>query len=594
VTTAVTRRRTPEGAVLEALTIPPSDLSTIRGRIARHAHPADSQPPSPSVHPQATADSPGAGRLGLVRTPRTALKRLVRPLAAAAALVTAATAITLGAAGGAAAEPAHHGATPPIKHVWLIILENKSYEASFTGLNQNSYLWKTLPTYGALLRQYYGTGHFSQDNYLSMVSGQGASPGPQADCPLYNPTGPLQKVADGQYKILQDTKNADGTYSNGSKQPGCVFGSQVPTLFNQLDAAKVSWKGYMQDMGNDPSREQTTCGAPVGGVSATTPDPGAAEGPYASPASLQNPSTTVDDQYVPKHNPFPWFGSLLSNGDCAKKVVPLAENLLHDLRSERTTPAFSWISPNNCSDAHDATCKGDNLSGGSNALTGAKKTPANTQGGLYASDLFLQQVVPAIMRSKAYQDGGMIDITFDEGFPPYKIYGNSIADQRYAADSGLGTVTGAANTTNNGASVESQANTAQSVVACCNELPGPNTTQPGFQAFNQDTTPGGGITGSVLISPYITPGSVTDQPYNHYSWLRSMEDLFGIHRGGTDGMGHLGYAAADGLRPFGPDVFNNPSGRVLKPRPSGTGGVYAAVAGVHELDRPVSYEPIDR
>ena len=36
-----------------------------------------------------------------------------------------------------------------IKHVWLIILENKSYDATFTGLNQNTYLWKTLPAQGA-------------------------------------------------------------------------------------------------------------------------------------------------------------------------------------------------------------------------------------------------------------------------------------------------------------------------------------------------------------------------------------------------------------------------------------------------------------
>ncbi|MDQ1564453.1 MAG: hypothetical protein QOI14_1404, partial [Actinomycetota bacterium] len=59
-----------------------------------------------------------------------------------------------------------------IKHVWLIILENKSYDATFTGLNQNSYLWKTLPSQGVLLKNYYGTGHSSMDNYLSMVSGQ--------------------------------------------------------------------------------------------------------------------------------------------------------------------------------------------------------------------------------------------------------------------------------------------------------------------------------------------------------------------------------------------------------------------------------------
>ena len=62
-----------------------------------------------------------------------------------------------------------------VKHVWLIILENKSYDATFTGLNQNSYLWKTLPSQGALLTHYYGTGHYSQDNYTSLVSGQATS-----------------------------------------------------------------------------------------------------------------------------------------------------------------------------------------------------------------------------------------------------------------------------------------------------------------------------------------------------------------------------------------------------------------------------------
>jgi hypothetical protein len=505
-----------------------------------------------------------------------------------------ATAQSTAQSAAASADRAGGGFAPPkIKHVWTIVLENKSYEASFTGLNKNSYLWQTLPSYGLLERQYYGTGHYSQDNYLSMVSGQGASPGPQNDCPLYNETGPVQEVADGQYKILNDTKKADGTYNDGSLQPGCVFPSQVQTLFNQFDAKGVSYKGYMQDMAADPAREPATCGNPAPAPGPAVPEPGAAEGPYAAPGSLAAPTATPDDAYVAKHNPFVWFHSTLDNGDCAKRVVPLEKNLLADLASEKTTPAYSFITPDNCSDAHDATCKGDNLSGGSNVLTGEKKTPANTQGGLYAADLFLEQVIPAIMKSPAYQDGGLIDVTFDEGFPPYAVYGNSIADKDYAPDAGLGTVTGATVPTNNGTSVQSQANTAQSVVACCNELPGPNTTQPGNQAFNQDTTPGGGITGSVLISPYITPGSVTDQPYNHFSYLRSIEDLFGITRGGSDGKGHLGYAGAEGLRPFGPDVYNNPRGKVLAPAASGTGGVYTAVASLPRTEQPVSHDPIN-
>ena len=50
--------------------------------------------------------------------------------------------------------------------------------------------------------------------------------------------------------------------------------------------------------------------------------------------------------------------------------------------------------------------------------------------------------------------------------------------------------------------------------------------------------------------------------YNHYSWLRTMEDLFSVRHAapGLDGLGHLGYAAQPGLAPFGADVFNNPRG----------------------------------
>jgi hypothetical protein len=77
-----------------------------------------------------------------------------------------------------------------------------------------------------------------------------------------------------------------------------------------------------------------------------------------------------------------------------------------------------------------------------------------------------------------------------------------------------------------------------------------------------DATNGGGDTGSVLISPYIRPGSVSTRFYNYYSWLRTVEDLFSVGKAsrGLDGGGHLGYAAQPGLAPFGTDVFTNPRG----------------------------------
>ena len=66
-----------------------------------------------------------------------------------------------------------------IKHVFVIVLENKSFSDTFGTSTQDPYLQKTLVPKGALLTQYYGTGHVSLDNYISMISGQ--SPTPDTD-----------------------------------------------------------------------------------------------------------------------------------------------------------------------------------------------------------------------------------------------------------------------------------------------------------------------------------------------------------------------------------------------------------------------------
>jgi hypothetical protein len=452
---------------------------------------------------------------------------------------------TIGAAPAAASSPFSPSAPdgyqpPPIKHVWLIIFENKSFEATFTGLNQDSYMWKTLPSYGVLLRQYYGTGHYSEDNYLSLASGQAPAPDTQIDCPVYQDVVPGTSAPDGQ------------VYAKS----GCVYPATVPTLFNQLDSAGVTWKAYMEDMGNTPTREPAPCGG------AGNP----------SGKGVANPQkATADDQYLAKHNPTTWFHAIIDSGDCARSVVPLAgapataghpavSGLVQDLKSEATTPEFNWITPNMCNDAHDATCVGTNVLG-------------THQGGLFAANAWLAKYIPIIMSSPAFQDNGMIDITFDEATPPYKVYTDSNAD--------LAPIKGVTYDTQT-----PSGNTAQSVVACCNELPGPNVAEPGRQAAGQDTTPGGGITGSIVISRYVTPGTQSDQPYNHYSWLRSMEDLFGVTSGGVDQLGHIGYAGTAGLRPFGPDVYSNPSGKAGTPAASGSNGIFAGRSGTIDLDHP--------
>ena len=88
----------------------------------------------------------------------------------------------------------------------------------------------------------------------------------------------------------------------------------------------------------------------------------------------------------------------------------------------------------------------------------------------------------------------------------------------------------------------------------------------------------------MLISPLIKPGTVSSTFYNHYSRLRTLEDLFltgqpcndtplvaGSVCGGLDGEGHIGYAAQAGLADFGPDVFTAQSYKPAAPAAPGGG-----------------------
>ena len=85
--------------------------------------------------------------------------------------------------------------------------------------------------------------------------------------------------------------------------------------------------------------------------------------------------------YALKHNPFAYYGSA-----CPSQVVPFTQ-FASDLSGN--TPQFSWITPNLCHDGHDCSTS--------------------------VADTWLSQTVPAILNSNAWQDGGMLVITWDEG-----------------------------------------------------------------------------------------------------------------------------------------------------------------------------------
>jgi hypothetical protein len=417
-------------------------------------------------------------------------RRRRRGVLATALLGLLASVATLGGGGAHASG----GSLPAARHVWLIDLENKGYDETFGGAT-NPYLASVLPGQGALLRQYYGIGHVSLDNYIAQLSGQAPNADTQSDCQNYQDVAPGTPTSGGQV-VGQ----------------GCVYPTSVQTLPNQLTAAGLTYKGYMEDMGNDAGREPSTCGNP---------------GP-AGPTPVRDPTqtSTATDQYAARHNPFVYFHSLLDDGQCAARVHRLDE-LPSDLGSAATTPNFSFITPNLCNDGHDDPCTGVNTEG-------------THAGGLVGSDAFLRHWVPLITGSPAFRDGGVLVVTFDE----------------------------------------SDGNGGTSALACCGEPTGPNTTMPGT------TGPGGGRVGAVVLSPFVRPGTVSDVPYNHYSLLRSLEDLLGISTGGADGKGHLGYAGQDGLVPFGADVFTQPAAAGASPAP--TAAAAAAAAGPASLSMRLS------
>ena len=253
-------------------------------------------------------------------------------------------------------------AAAPVRHVFLIVLENENAATAFGPGSPAPYLANTLTSAGAFVPGYYGTGHASLDNYVAMISGQSPTLATQADCPVFLNVAPGTPTADGQ--VLGQ---------------GCVYPASVPTVAGQLRAKGLSWKGYMEDMGNNPTR-----------------DNGAPAPTRRSAARTRTQQASATDQYATRHNPFVYFHSIIDNpADCPARDVPLTQ-LATDLATISSTPNLSFITPNLCHDGHDSPC--------------ADGSP----GGLPAADAFLRQWVPQITASPAFRRDGVLMIAFDE------------------------------------------------------------------------------------------------------------------------------------------------------------------------------------
>jgi hypothetical protein len=287
----------------------------------------------------------------------------------------------------------------------VIMLENEDYATTFGDPQADPYLAQTLPSQGALLENYYATGHESNDNYISIVSGQPPNPANQADCQLYD-------------NFLLGIEEPGGVESG----IGCVYPASVANIGTQLTGAGMSWKAYEQDMGNDPNRESAACGHP----------------------QLESKDETQEavegDGYATRHDPFVYFHSVIDNQTyCDEHVVALGTpsgampadalrgetGLAEDLKSASRTPNFSFITPNLCEDGHDYPCK--NQPGGASALADI--------------DRFLEVWVPKITSSPAFKENGLLEITFDES-DGAQSDASSCCEEKPGPDSPLPGITG--------------------------------------------------------------------------------------------------------------------------------------------------------
>jgi hypothetical protein len=405
----------------------------------------------------------------------------IRLLAITVAMLT--SLVLVASAGASASASASAYRPPPIKHVWVIWLENESSGYTFgpKGRAAAPYLTKTLPSEGALLRNYYGIGHDSLDNYTAAISGQSGNYELNEDCGTFFPFDQF-----GGENFDKFTK-----YGQLSGE-GCVYPKYIETIAGQLTAKHLSWREYAQDMGVNPHRDGTvmTSNGPACGH------------PKLGAVDLTDSTGPANDSYATRHNPFMYFESVIGRpGYCDAHVLSLRP-LANDLQRVSTTPNYSFVTPNTCDDGHDWP-----------------KCQDGTPGRLPRVDDFLKAWVPRIEASPAYKQNGLILIVFDES----------------GADSDAG--------------------------ACCGEVDGLGYDDPSHPNMNEVGLygPGGGKVGAIALSRYIRPGTVTTHPYNHFSQLRSFEDIFGLK--------HLGDAQQPQVHSFGPDVYTGASPTSPSSRP---------------------------
>jgi outer membrane biosynthesis protein TonB len=249
-----------------------------------------------------------------------------------------------------------------IKHVFLISLVSSGYQSAFATTGSTMpYLSGTLRPKGLLLTNYSVLSEATTPNGVATISGQPPNAATETDCP----------------KLSEFPPTAKTSTAGVLEGEGCVWPVATNTLAGQLSVAADTWKAYMEGMVDPTTGEPANC-------------------VYQGPEEEEKVEL---GGYSNRLNPFTHFHSLLDVGECAEGDVPITE-LKKDLKVEKNTPSFSYISPDLCSAGVEGQCP-----------EGAPTGPA-------AADEWLAETVPQILESPAYKKDGLLIVTFGGVNPP--------------------------------------------------------------------------------------------------------------------------------------------------------------------------------
>jgi len=328
------------------------------------------------------------------------------------------------------------------KHVFFIMMENHG-TSEILGNTADAPFINELAGHHGVASSYFGVTHPNLPNYLAALSGdfQGiwddCAAGPTVTCAP-------EEFVPGSGDATSSLLLTAAEVASATAKPHWFAGKN---LVDQIEASGRTWRAYMQSI---PATGATVEYAPVVDTTA---------GP-----------TTVK-LYAQKHDPFMYFADIRENPARMANIVPL-DRLEEDLEGRRDhAPDFVWISPDQCHDMHGVSPAQAALVG---MPTCGYPDSGLDHGAIQLGDAFLRDTVTRLMRSKAWAEGAVLAIAWDE--------------DDYSGYAG-----------------------------CC----------------GSPTTTGGAVLGgaqapAIIVRSHHAKHVVSSTPYNHYSLLGTIQHVWGL------------------------------------------------------------------